>query len=86
MTHRIPFVESTDLLFHRDRMFPPGAVTHHPNGVRFTALDAYGNPIWTSRRVTPSPTPFTVLRSYWPSPTSIPLPSLRLCSPMSAPV
>jgi L-serine dehydratase len=45
MTHRIPFVESTDLLFHRDRMFPPGAVTHHPNGVRFTALNAYGDPI-----------------------------------------
>jgi L-serine dehydratase len=35
----IPFHESTDLLFHRDVMFPPGAVTQHPNGIRLTAYD-----------------------------------------------
>ncbi|MGC1296556.1 MAG: L-serine ammonia-lyase [Alloacidobacterium sp.] len=38
----IAFDESTDLLFHRDRMFPEGAQTHHPNGVRFSASDASG--------------------------------------------
>jgi L-serine dehydratase len=43
-TRPIPFDESTDLLFHRDRMFPPGAeaATAHPNGMRFTAFDAEG--------------------------------------------
>jgi L-serine dehydratase len=39
-TRTIPFDESRDLLFHRDQMFPPGARTQHPNGVRFTAFDA----------------------------------------------
>jgi L-serine dehydratase len=33
------FDEARDLLFHRDIMFPPGAKTQHPNGVRFTAFD-----------------------------------------------
>ncbi len=41
-THPIAFTESTDLLFHRDQMYPPGAVTQHPNGVRFTAFDPLG--------------------------------------------
>ncbi|MGB6973589.1 MAG: L-serine ammonia-lyase [Terracidiphilus sp.] len=41
-THAIPFAEATDLLFHRDQMFPPGAETQHPNGIRFTAMDAAG--------------------------------------------
>jgi len=36
------FDEARDLLFHRDSMFPPGAKTQHPNGVRFTAFDAAG--------------------------------------------
>jgi len=36
------FDEASDLLFHRDIMFPPGANTQHPNGVRFTAFDAAG--------------------------------------------
>ena len=36
------FNEPRDLIFHRDQMFPPGAVTRHPNGVRFTAFDAAG--------------------------------------------
>ena len=38
-THPIPFRESEHLLFHRDTMYPPGATTRHPNGVRFTAFD-----------------------------------------------
>ncbi|MBB6144595.1 L-serine dehydratase [Silvibacterium bohemicum] len=38
----IPFRESEHLFFHRDQMFPPGAKTEHPNGVRFTAVDAQG--------------------------------------------
>jgi len=38
-THLISFDESHDLVFHRDQMFPPGAHTQHPNGVRFTACD-----------------------------------------------
>jgi L-serine dehydratase len=38
----IPFHEATDLLFHRDQMFPDGAQTQHPNGVRFTSFDAEG--------------------------------------------
>jgi len=43
-THAIPFHESTDLLFHRDQMFPPhnDQATSHPNGMRFTALDVSG--------------------------------------------
>ena len=38
----IDFDEPHDLVFHRDRMFPPGARTQHPNGIRFTAFDAKG--------------------------------------------
>jgi L-serine dehydratase len=38
----IPFHESDDLLFHRETLYPPDAVTQHPNGVRFTAFDAEG--------------------------------------------
>jgi L-serine dehydratase len=34
--------EGRDLLFQRDRMFPPGARIQHPNGLRLTALDAAG--------------------------------------------
>jgi L-serine dehydratase len=44
-THGIPFDESSDLLFHRDQMFPPGAHTRHPNGLRLTAFDAAGTAI-----------------------------------------
>jgi len=42
-SHPIPFREAEHLLFHRDQMLPPGAVTNHPNGVRFTAFDVSGN-------------------------------------------
>ncbi len=38
----IPFNESTDLLFYRDTMYPPGAQMQHPNGLRFTAFDGAG--------------------------------------------
>jgi L-serine dehydratase len=40
--HTIAFAETTDLLFHRDQMFPPGAETQHPNGIRLTAYDDAG--------------------------------------------
>jgi L-serine dehydratase len=41
----IDFDEARDLLFHRDIMFPPGAQTQHPNGLRLTAYDAAGEPM-----------------------------------------
>ncbi len=40
--HVVPFREGEHLVFHRDRMTPPGAHTQHPNGLRFSALDAKG--------------------------------------------
>ncbi len=40
--HPIPFHEREHLLFHRDQMLPPGAHTHHPNGLRFSAFAAAG--------------------------------------------
>jgi L-serine dehydratase len=39
----IPFDESRDLIFHRDHMFPPGAQTRHPNGLRVFAFGASGS-------------------------------------------
>jgi L-serine dehydratase len=39
----VAFHEVTDLLFHRDQMYPAGAQTQHPNGVRFTAFGAEGS-------------------------------------------
>jgi len=41
--HPIAFNEATDLLFHRDQMFPPGATLQHPNGLRLTAFDKSGS-------------------------------------------
>ena len=38
----IPFHEDCDLVFERSVMFPPEAITHHPNGLRLTAFDAAG--------------------------------------------
>jgi len=40
--HTIPFYEPDHLLFHHDQMYPPGAKTQHPNGMRFTASNAAG--------------------------------------------
>jgi L-serine dehydratase len=39
---RIVFHEASDLWFHQDIMFPPGATTQHPNGVKFAAFNAAG--------------------------------------------
>jgi L-serine dehydratase len=41
------FNEPTDLLFHRNLMYPPDTEpeTSHPNGMRFTAFDSAGQPI-----------------------------------------
>ena len=41
--HTVPFREGEHLVFHRDQMMPPGAHTHHPNGLRFSAFDVAGN-------------------------------------------
>jgi L-serine dehydratase len=38
----IHFNEVSDLIFHRDLMYPPGAQTQHPNGMRLTAYDSAG--------------------------------------------
>jgi L-serine dehydratase len=43
----IPFREAEHLIFHRDQMYPPGAKTEHPNGVRFTAFDTAGKVLRT---------------------------------------
>jgi L-serine dehydratase len=40
--HALAFDETRDLLFHRSTMFPPGAHTQHPNGLRLTAFDSSG--------------------------------------------
>jgi L-serine dehydratase len=45
--HAIAFREADDLIFHQDEMYPPGAATQHPNGVRFTAFDAAGHVLAT---------------------------------------
>ncbi len=42
-TRTISFDESNDLLFERAIMFPPGARTQHPNGLRLTAYDSAGS-------------------------------------------
>ncbi len=39
----VEFDEPRDLLFARATMFPPGAQTQHPNGLRLAAFDAAGN-------------------------------------------
>ncbi len=41
--HSIEFDEPRDLLFERETMFPPGARTRHPNGLRLVALDGVRN-------------------------------------------
>jgi L-serine dehydratase len=38
----VPFDEATDLLFHRNQMYPDPAAASHPNGMRFTAFDPTG--------------------------------------------
>jgi L-serine dehydratase len=41
-THSLAFDEASDLLFQRELLFPPGAQTQHPNGLRLKAFDAAG--------------------------------------------
>jgi L-serine dehydratase len=41
----IGFNEPRDLHFERETMFPPGARTQHPNGLKLVAFDASGNRI-----------------------------------------
>jgi len=38
----IGFNEASDLLFHRDQMYPDAGRPTHPNGMRFTAFDSSG--------------------------------------------
>ena len=40
--HDIEFDETRDLVFDRATMFPPGAQTQHPNGLRIAALSSAG--------------------------------------------
>jgi len=42
-TKTVPFREESDLLFHRDQMYPPEAKTQHPNGMKFSAYAADGS-------------------------------------------
>ena len=46
-THPVVFRETGHLLFLRDVMVPPGSLTQHPNGIRFTAFDAQRQPLLT---------------------------------------
>lgn len=39
----IDYMRERDLLFHRGQMYPDADIATHPNGVRFTAIDAAGN-------------------------------------------
>lgn len=39
----IPFREETDLIFHYNQMYPEGAKTQHPNGMKFSAFAADGS-------------------------------------------
>ena len=38
----IPFIETENLLFHRNQMYPDPTITSHPNGMRFTAFENTG--------------------------------------------
>jgi L-serine dehydratase len=40
--HAVRFDPAVDLRFHRDQMYPDAGVVTHPNGMRFTSLDAEG--------------------------------------------
>ena len=47
-TLTIPFHEPTDLIFHRNQMYPNPTVTTHPNGITFTAFDSVASIIATN--------------------------------------
>src|SRR5580698_2158089 len=38
--HAVRFDPAVDLRFHREQMYPEVGVVTHPNGMRFTSLDA----------------------------------------------
>ena len=40
--HAVRFDPAVDLRFHREQMYPNAGVVTHPNGMRFTSLDAGG--------------------------------------------
>ena len=40
--HAVRFDPAVDLRFHREQMYPDAGVVTHPNGMRFTSLDAGG--------------------------------------------
>ena len=40
--HAVRFDPALDLRFHREQMYPDAGVVTHPNGMRFTSLDASG--------------------------------------------
>ena len=42
-THEVAFLEADNLLFHRNQMYPDIERPTHPNGMRFTVVDATGN-------------------------------------------
>lgn len=44
--HSVRFDPATDLRFHREQMYPDAGVVTHPNGMRFTALDAGGRVVF----------------------------------------
>ena len=43
--HTFPFHPATDILFHRDQMYPDPATPTHPNGLRLTAIGDGGDPL-----------------------------------------
>ena len=45
--HKLRFDPATDLRFHRDQMYPDPATTTHPNGMKFTSLDATGDVLFS---------------------------------------
>jgi len=44
--HEVRFDPAVDLRFHRDQMYPVPNVPTHPNGMRFTSLDAAGQVVF----------------------------------------
>ena len=45
--HAVRFDPAVDLRFHRDQMYPEVGVETHPNGMRFTSLDAEGRVVFS---------------------------------------
>jgi len=43
----VKFDPTVDLRFHRDQMYPDAGVVTHPNGMRFTSLDADGHVLFS---------------------------------------